>query len=205
MYMESNLIGRPQQTVQYLETVVQKLEPYLKQGLSVRKACLLAEIPHTAVYSKMAKLNWFSDRIDACRTYKANLVSGIFMLKLEEIAAKQALVLKLRQVLRCKNISDAKRLELTDQLKENGLKADDYRFLQWLAINDRDFRGLYGVNTDKGDGKKNNEDVEMIIARLDMASKPTDDYSNLAENIGKRIRGEPVFEWEKNLNRDINN
>ena len=45
-----NKIGRPSITEGEKDMIVRKLEPYLKSGLSIRKACQLTQIPKSTIY-----------------------------------------------------------------------------------------------------------------------------------------------------------
>lgn len=69
------------------DEIVHKLEPYLKIGLSVRKACLEAKIPKSHVYDLMNEEEDFMDRIVTCQNYMSVLVSDILMADVLRISA----------------------------------------------------------------------------------------------------------------------
>ena len=61
--------GRPAITDKTKDRIVQKLEPYLKAGLSVKKACIQAQIPKSTVYELMQRDTDFADQIKRYEQY----------------------------------------------------------------------------------------------------------------------------------------
>src|SRR3989344_9656644 len=74
-------IGRPSLNLNHIESIVHKLEPYLKRGFSIRKACYMAQIPHSSVYELIENNTDFSDRIELFKQYKSILLSDIILIK----------------------------------------------------------------------------------------------------------------------------
>jgi len=57
------MLGRPPLTQEQKDELVRKLEPYLKAGLSLRKACFQAQVPKSTIYDYLDSDVEFSDRI----------------------------------------------------------------------------------------------------------------------------------------------
>lgn len=70
--------GRPATTQEEKDVIFHKLEPYLKTGLSLYKACLAAEIPKSRVYELINEDQQFAEKIDASKNYLAILTSSMF-------------------------------------------------------------------------------------------------------------------------------
>lgn len=83
-----NTIGRPSLTEEEKDVIVQKLEPYLKAGLSLRKACSEANIPKSTVYDLKEKDKYFSDKLAVFQQYLSVLVSNISYQIITRIHAK---------------------------------------------------------------------------------------------------------------------
>ena len=89
--------------------IVQKLEPYLKAGLSLRKACLQSGVARSTVYYLMENDKSFLDNIRRFQQYLSVLISTSISRQLYHIVTKQN-----------QNIS---------------LSKYDQKFLFWLALN----------------------------------------------------------------------
>lgn len=80
--------GRPAMTEGDIQTIFLKLEPYLKTGLSLHKACLAAQVPKTTVYDLMEKNNEFSEKVEAARNFLAIVTSDIHYREINRIKKK---------------------------------------------------------------------------------------------------------------------
>lgn len=81
-------LGRPALTDEELDVIFRKMEPYLKMGLSIPKACLQANVPKSTVYDHMKMNVIFSERIDTARNYMAILTSSAFYTLIGRILEK---------------------------------------------------------------------------------------------------------------------
>ena len=97
--------GRPTLSPEQVDDIFRKLEPYLKTGLTVNKACLEAQIPKPTVYDLCNEDTKFAERIDASRNYCAVMLNNIVMIELTRIYAQGGLP----------------------------LTANDIKFVQWFA------------------------------------------------------------------------
>jgi hypothetical protein len=108
-----------------------KLEPHLKAGISLYKACALAGINRTAVQRYMADDPSFVSIIDGFRGYKASIYGSIVMAKLLELG---------------REVQDAvsKKQSLRTLLSKN-----DYKFLEFLAKYDKSLRAEWGSHIEE--------------------------------------------------------
>jgi len=104
-------IGRPAISDKQVDTIFRKLEPYLKAGLSIHKACLKAQIPKSTVYDLKFENPDFAEKIEIAQSHQSILVAEIVSNELEFIKTKQ---------------SDG-----------SGLTRDQIKFIQWVATNSR--------------------------------------------------------------------
>ncbi len=98
--------------------MVRQIEPYLKSGLSIRKACEQSGVPRSTFYDIMASDDDFADQIKRFQSYVSVVTMGLFMQELMLIYNK------------CKS----------------GEKMDwqDLKFLMWFATNSRHCRDEFG-------------------------------------------------------------
>lgn len=115
-------IGRPALTKEEKESFVQKLEPYLKVGLSIRKACNEAGIPKSTVYDLLEKDREFSDKITTFQQHLSVLLSSISYKALIRINQK---------------------LERNDDFTNN-----DIHYLQWFAVHSKATKEEFGEQTE---------------------------------------------------------
>lgn len=101
-----------------VDLIFRKLEPYLKRGLSLHKACLEAQIPKSTAYDLYQEYDEFAERIDACKNYHSLLIGDVFTKELERIAKKQN--------------------------KGENLSISEVKFVQWVALNGRATKEEYG-------------------------------------------------------------
>ncbi len=79
-------IGRPSISIEQKESFFRKLEPYLKIGLSVNKACLQAKIPKSTIYDLIHSDEKFAEKIATCKQYVSVLVSDTLVSDLTRIS-----------------------------------------------------------------------------------------------------------------------
>jgi hypothetical protein len=116
----TNKGGRPYlteaQKAQRKENLLQKLEPYLKSGLSVNKALHEANIFNSEFYKYMAEDRLFGEKVAKYRQYIS-------------ILANQAIVTELFAIVEKQNGNEAK------NIKPQPLSKEDVDFLWWFALN----------------------------------------------------------------------
>lgn len=180
-----NIIGRPKLSQMIVDTYAQKLEPYLKRGLSVRKACYLAKVPHSTIYELIQRDEKFSDKVEAFKAYKSALVSDLFMFRLEELTEKVRTNIKLKALLHSKRISKASLQEIQEKLDGAALKQADWSFLQWVATNDRVLANEYGSKPDVIYDKS--EQISQALNLLDREATETD-YGQFAKDVANELK-----------------
>lgn len=114
--------GRPETTEEEKNVMLQKLEPYLKSGLSVRKALREAGIPNSTFYDIMNRDTKFSEQINRFRQFVSVLLNNAIVRQLQGIIQKQQ-----------------DKVELTK---------DDLYFLEWFATNSNLTREEFGERKD---------------------------------------------------------
>lgn len=129
-------------TDQEIETVMQKIRPYLEQGFSLEKSCVLGEVARSSVYKYMTDHPWVLDRIEAYKNHKPALISSIFTWRLnhivEKLKAGQDYLLQAKQ-------SNYSRAQIDKELKEIMPSRDEWTFVEWLAQFDKTARDLFGM------------------------------------------------------------
>jgi len=124
MELVTNKEGRPETTSEQKTEMLQKLEPYLRSGLSVRKSLREAQVPSSTFYDIMARDIEFSEQINRFRQYVPILLNNTLVRELQDIVKKK---------------SEGK--ELTK---------DDMDFLKWFATNSNLTREEFGERKDIG-------------------------------------------------------
>lgn len=82
-------VGKPVIVDEEVDLIFRKLEPYLKKGLSLHKACIEGQIPKSTAYDLYNEYDEFAERIDAAKNYFSVLVSDIIHNELKRILKKQ--------------------------------------------------------------------------------------------------------------------
>ncbi len=100
------------------QMMVRQIEPYLKSGLSVRKACQQSGVPRSTFYDIMATDDDFADQIKRFQSYVSVLTMGMFMKELLIIYNKDKVGGKLDR--------------------------QDLKFLMWFATNSKHCRDEFG-------------------------------------------------------------
>ena len=111
-------VGKKPLVDEEVDLIFRKLEPYLKKGLSLHKACLEAQIPKSTAYDLYQEYDEFAERIDSCKNYHSLLIGDVFTKELERIAKKQD--------------------------KGENLSVSEVKFVQWVALNGRATKEEYG-------------------------------------------------------------
>ncbi len=129
-------IGKPSLTKEQIDGIFRKLEPYLKAGLSLYKACLKAQIPKSTVYDLYLEVEEFAEKIDASKSYYSILVNTILFQELEKISLKQ---------------------------KKRILNQNEIKFVQWLALNNTSTKEEYGRAEVRGDKENSAVDEQKNV------------------------------------------
>ena len=135
-------MSRPKLTDNQKHSLVQKLEPYLKSGLSLRKACCQSQVPRSTVYYFMKKDPEFLDQIRRFQQFISVMLTNTLFRQLFNIVEKQ-------------------------QRQERLIKTD-LQFLQWFALNSGATKGEYGrrVNVDLYDPEVEIQRIATIIDNI---------------------------------------
>ena len=122
MAEEKNKGGRPHlteaQKAERKEYLLQKLEPYLKSGLSVNKALRETKIHNSEFYKFMAEDEFFRDEVGRFRQFISVLLNNAIVHELIVIVEKQN--------------------------NNEPLSRDDIKFLMWFALNSNLCKEEYG-------------------------------------------------------------
>ena len=110
MVNDQNKGGRPKfYTDEEKRKLLIKLEPYLKSGLSVRKALQEAQIQNGTFYRIMEEDEGFREQIETFKNFTSVLLNSAMVTHLHSITMKQS--------------------------NNENLNREDIRFLQWFALN----------------------------------------------------------------------
>src|SRR3989344_8074611 len=82
-------MARPQITDQEKDVILHKIEPYLKAGLSVRKALSQTQVPSSTFYKLMETDKGFMEQIHSFQQFLSVLLSTAFSVEMYRIANKQ--------------------------------------------------------------------------------------------------------------------
>lgn len=111
-------MARPSIEPSEKQQIIAKLEPYLKMGHSLRKACLMSQVPRSTVYSLIERDPEFLDQITRFQHYLGTLINNALLTELYQIVAKQQ--------------------------KGRELNRKELRFLMWFSLNSGQCREEYG-------------------------------------------------------------
>lgn len=140
-----NGAGRPATPPETLDLWLRKLEPFLKSGQKLYRACLNAEIPYTTVKDYYDAGGVFSEKIDAFMAYPANLVNNLFFGRLVGIATKQNKMQELLNDLKADKIQKEDFEKLQAQYE---ITPEDWAFIKWYATNAHAARDEYGARAE---------------------------------------------------------
>lgn len=110
-------VGKPSVSQKKVEIIFRKLEPYLRCGISVHKACQEAKIPKSTVYDLLKENTEFTELVEAAKKFFTVIINDLIFMEVKRIADKQG----------AKNLS-----------------AEDRKFIQWVALNNRTMHEYYG-------------------------------------------------------------
>jgi len=154
--MENNspiVLGRPvtpeSEVVLKKKTMLDKIEPYLKSGLSIRKSCLEADINRSELYVFIAEDDNFSDQIHKFQQYMSVITSNTIVREMIQIAQKQ-------------NPKVDKDGNVTTPAKP--LTQSDLDLVKWFALNSKSAKEEFGERKDI-----NTFDPEAELKRLNEA------------------------------------
>lgn len=119
--------GRPALTDEEKDLIFRKLEPYLKSGLSLNKACLNAQIPKSTVYEQIKKDTIFADKIETAKQFFSIAVSNVVTENLRKILQTQETI----------------KGDINKRLPK-----DDLEFIKWLALNSKNTKEEFGSRAD---------------------------------------------------------
>lgn len=151
MAEEKNKGGRPSLTEDEKKIMLQKLEPYLKSGLSTRKALLQAGVPNSTFYDLMEKDEKFREQINIYRQFVPIMLNSSMVKHLQEIIAKQ---------------NDGEKLN-----------KEDLKFLKWFAINSNITKEEFGERKEIGIYDPEVE-IQRLSRLIDEQSKGEDNDSS---------------------------
>ena len=117
-------IGRPEITDEEKKSILQKLEPYLKSGLSVRKALLEAKIPNSTFYMLMDRDEEFLEQINLFKQFVSVMLNSSIVNQIHDIISRQS--------------------------KGETLLREDVEFMKWFATNSNLTRDEYGERKEVG-------------------------------------------------------
>lgn len=123
-------IGRPETTEEEKRAMAQKLEPYLKSGLSIRKALREAQIPRSTFYDILQKDSDFSDQIERFKQFLSIMNNNAIVTHLQNIIALQNTPLTEEQI--------------KQGLKFQPIPKEDVDFIKWFSTNSNLTREEYG-------------------------------------------------------------
>lgn len=129
MAEEKNGRGNQPITQEEKDRIVRRIEPYLKSGLSIRKACLEANIPKTTFYDLMSSDEDFRDKIDTFKNFVSVLLNNTLVRELQAIIEKQ-------------NGNEAK------GIKPQRLDSTDIGFIKWFAATSNSTKEEWGERKD---------------------------------------------------------
>ena len=143
--MEENKEGRPPLTREELQTIVRKLEPFLKSGQSLKRACLNAQVSHTTAYKYYKEDEWFADQIDAFSSYPTNLVGNLFFGRLVGITAKYNKLQDAEADFEKGTIDEKEYKQIRE---DNFITRDEWSFVWQYATRSKATRDEYGMRAE---------------------------------------------------------
>lgn len=177
--MADNLGGRPETPKEILEVYLGKLEPFLKNGEKLYRACLNAQVPYANVYDHYQKHDWFSERIDAFSAYPANIVNNLLFGRVIGIATKQS---KMQELLNDLKNGKIKKEDFPTLKAEYEISEDDWTYIKWYATNAHTVRDDFGTRAELTgkDGaplvpSTSSKDVAILLQAI--LNKPDDNTS----------------------------
>ncbi|MCL5784546.1 MAG: hypothetical protein M1142_04310 [Patescibacteria group bacterium] len=112
-------VGKPPISQKKIELIFRKLEPYLRCGISIHRACQEAKITKSTVYDLLEENSEFAEIVEACKKSFTVLINDIILMEVKRIADKKG---------------------------NKHLTAEDRKFIQWVAVNNKNMHEFYGNN-----------------------------------------------------------
>lgn len=178
--LKKSKAGRPSVTENELDTILHKLEPHLKTGKTLNKACLLAQIPKSTAYKYYGINTEFTEKIDASLAYISILISDNFFNKLVDITKRLNRERQLKKQLENKALTKAKFLQEMEILP---VTEKDWDFLKWYALNSHTTRDEWG-NRVEITGK----DSKPVIPTELFEQKPMETVLKTYEIVRRRLK-----------------
>lgn len=126
------IVGRPPDTPEEVvgkkNAMLAKVEPYLKSGLSIRKACLEAGVERTQLYDYMAEDDSFSNQIHAYQQYMSVVVANTIVREVIQIAQKQ----------------NPTKDDKGNSIPAKPLSAPEMELVKWYALNSKMAKEEFG-------------------------------------------------------------
>ncbi len=127
--------GRKPLTDDERDEIFRKLEPYLKSGLSVNKACLEAKIPKSTVYDEIGENTIFAEKIEGAKNFQSIMLSNFMMREMSRIMKKQEGTV----------IEDKDGNKVREYAQLDG---SEVSFMQWVATNSKSTQEEFGKRQD---------------------------------------------------------
>lgn len=141
----ANSEGRPPLTRDELDKMFHKLEPYLRSGRPLYKACLQSGIPSSTTYAYYSDDIEFKEKVDGAMAYSSNLINNLFFGRLVTIASKSNRFQELKNKLENK--------EITQEVYNNDVlgldvSAEEWAFIWRYATTSHIARDEYGLRAE---------------------------------------------------------
>lgn len=164
MAKEKDLGGRPSLSDEEKRIMLQKLEPYLKVGLSTRKALLESGVPSSTFYRLMEEDEGFREQIELYKQFTSVLLNNALVTELQAIIKKQT------------GYEDKK----GKKVRAERLNKAELEFLWKFALNSNSTKGEFGERKDVNlfDAEAEIQKVKGLIAdntSKELGPKPNDD------------------------------
>ena len=150
-------MSRPKLKPVAIKNMVHKLEPYLKSGLSIRKACSISQIPRSTFNKYYAENEWFMYQIESFRVYQSVTVCGLIAWRLEHI------INRVHAVRHFESMNDSlSYLKLKKNMRDFEPSEKDWKFIQWLATHSTSLREEYGSQRESINKKKSSSEDNYL-------------------------------------------
>lgn len=137
--------GRPSATQEELDEIFRKLEPFLKQGLSIHKSCSEAQVPKSTVYDYIRLNPEFSEKVKRAQQFLSVILSNTMIRELHNIIRKQTEIEEEFRV-----VAESAKIEGKPKPKRKTLSESDRKFLWNFALNSNLTREEFGQRQEVG-------------------------------------------------------
>lgn len=128
--------GRPEFTEEEKKEMLQKVEPYLRSGLSIRKSLKEAGVSRASFYNIMDRDDTFKNKVDQYRQFPAIMLNNALFRHLQDIIRKQ-------------NFEPTEE-QIAEGIVKIPLSKEEVEFLKWYATNSNLTREEFGERKDVG-------------------------------------------------------